>query len=68
MAEFDKDEDQVKGLTKVNDVILLALVSNTYKAKPETRERFNGWLEWVELAEHYGNDPILLRADDVFRS
>ncbi|MBU8913320.1 MAG: PD-(D/E)XK nuclease family protein [Spirochaetales bacterium] len=68
MASFDDDEKQVEKLTEVKSVVLLALVSSKYQAKPETKKRFKGWLEWNELAALYGRDRILQRANDVYKS
>jgi hypothetical protein len=74
MNEFAKDRERVGGLTgiPVDGIHLVALVSSRYKPHKDTREVFNDkLLRWKDLAEHYGNaaqpDPILKRADDVFR-
>ena len=68
MTLFDRDKESVKWLTKVNAVTLLALSSSKYRPKPDTVNRFDGWLHWDDLARHYQNDTVLQRANEVYRA
>ena len=68
MTLFDQDKIRVKRLTNVNAVSLLALSSNKYRPRPDTVDRFDGWLYWDDLAQHYQNDAVLQRANEVYRA
>jgi hypothetical protein len=64
---FEKDKMQLVELTGVNTVLLSGLASSGYDVPPDVLKYFNGpMLTWRELAELYGNDAILDRADEVY--
>lgn len=67
MAEFEADAEQVKRLTGARTVRLAGLVSSLYRPRATTRTRFDGpFLTWSELAEFYGGNAVLARADAIY--
>ena len=64
---FARDAAEVKCLTAVDTVLLMGLCSSKYTPEEALTSVFTGpIITWKELAERYGNDEILLRADDVY--
>lgn len=65
---FEKDVDEVKKLTGVENIKLMGLCSSKYNVEREIASIFTGpILHWKELAERYSNDEILLRADCSYK-
>ncbi len=64
---FARDVDEVKRLTRVDTAQLMGLCSSKYTPEEALTTVFTGpIITWKEMAERYGNDEILLRADDVY--
>jgi len=67
IESFARDIIEVAKLTKVDNVKLVGLCSSKYEVEPEFESIFTGpILRWKYLAEKYGNDDILFRADDIY--
>lgn len=67
LSNFEKDIEQVKIETGVQDVFLFGLKSSKYDVPNEYLSVFNGpILDWSDLSVLYNNDPILQRANDIF--
>ncbi|MDP2345547.1 MAG: hypothetical protein Q8O67_31680 [Deltaproteobacteria bacterium] len=68
VASFVADRDQVMKETGVARVLLVGLCSSRYKVPATLRASFDGpILTWAALAARYNDDPILARADFVFK-
>ena len=66
-AVFAKDTDEVMRLTGVDTVRLMGLCSSKYTPDDAISAVFNGpIITWREMATRYGDDEVLLRADDVY--
>lgn len=66
-ASFVRDIVEVASLTQVENVQLVGLCSSKYDVEPNLASAFTGpILRWRDLASRYGDDDILLRADDVY--
>ncbi len=67
LEEFKQDGEQVRLQVPNCRVRLAALASSKYKATEEVQAYFDGpYLTWAELAALYGDDPKLLRADELY--
>lgn len=67
LESFTLDCARVQDVTNVRDVWIYGLASSEYEAPPKITEVFDGpLLTWRGLAEIYGNDKILTRADEVY--
>jgi hypothetical protein len=67
LRSFALDRDQVVKETGVLRVLLLALASSRYTMPANVQAFFDhGVLTWKELAEHFGDDALLLRANAVY--
>lgn len=68
-VSFGRDIEEVQRLTGVKNVHLIGLCSSKYAIEPELAETFRGKvIRWKDLAERYGNDEILHRADNVYEN
>jgi hypothetical protein len=66
-ASFMRDISAVGKQAEVRAVRLMGLCSSKYDVEDEIKRSFTGLiLTWKELAHRYGNDEVLLRADDIF--
>jgi hypothetical protein len=64
---FARDINEVKRLTGVDNVRLMGLCSSKYKPEADLVSVFTGpIITWKEMAVRYGDNEILLRADDVY--
>jgi hypothetical protein len=69
LRAFARDADEVLRLTGVRKVRLAALVSSAYQAPRSVADCFDGpHLQWRDLAQFYGNNEKLLRADKLFEA
>ncbi len=69
LSDFRKDRDQIKEATGVQQVLMLGLCSSKYRPSEIVKTYFDAEImRWNELAHHFGSDPNLQRADDVFGS
>jgi hypothetical protein len=67
LADFAKDRQRLADVTGVARILLASLASCANVPAADIRDQFNGpHLTWREMAELYGNDAILLRADAVY--
>lgn len=66
-ASFVRDIGEVARLTQINNVKLVGLCSSKYVGERGRDAGFTGpILRWRDLAHHYGEDEILLRADEIY--
>lgn len=66
---FARDRALVAAETSVRRVSLLGLCSSRCVVPPSTRGVFDGpVLTWRELAALFGDDPVLLRADEIYQA
>ena len=67
---LDSDRENVRKLTKVEEIFLVGLISSKYWPEPPTRKHFDLIIRWRDLACWYGDDarakPIFSRADVIF--
>lgn len=64
---FSRDAAAVREMTKVENVQLVGLCSSGYEMDDCAKATFGSRvIHWRELAEWYGNDTILQRADAVY--
>jgi len=68
---FENDKEWVKEATEVKSVKLLGLASSRYLTKKKLGELdegslFDALINWKELAEHFDDDEVLLRADSIY--
>jgi hypothetical protein len=66
---FNNDQEWVHEVVNVDKVYLVGLCSSSHKQKldPSSEKIFGGrLLEWSKLAERYGHDTVLQRADDIY--
>ena len=69
MQSFALDVTQVIEETGVLRVVLVALSSSLYTVPSNVQAMFGGrMLTWKELAEYFGGDALLLRADAVYEA
>jgi hypothetical protein len=69
LKSFALDRTQVIEKTSVGRVVLAALSSSLYAVPAQVQAMFDGpKLTWKELAAHFGDDAMLLRADAVYES
>ena len=67
LKSFKSDCKDVKKKTGVGKVWLLGLASSRYKPPPDVSKVFGGpLLTWRDLAEIYGGDQVLERADKLY--
>ena len=67
LERFKSDCKEVKAITGVGKVWLFGLASSRYKLTPSVSEAFGSpLLTWRDLAEIYGDDPVLKRADKLY--
>lgn len=67
LSSFRQDREQIARVTGIASVLLLGLCSSRHEAPAEAQACFDGpLLRWSALAQRFGGDPILQRADDVF--
>jgi hypothetical protein len=66
LADFGRDRELVRRLLGV-EAVLIGIWSSRYQPQPSTEAMFDGALHWRTLAELFGGDALLRRADDVFR-
>lgn len=66
---FQRDLDEIRRQTGVSVVHLMGLCSSRARLPPDVQAVFTGpVLRWADLARRYGGDPVLQRADDVYRA
>lgn len=64
---FAKDIEEVRRLTQVQNVQLIGLCSSRCVLDRDCEAFFHGKvIRWKDLAERYGGDAILARADDIY--
>ena len=64
---FKRDIEEVRRLTKVDNVQLIGLCSSKYKMDESAISTFgNRIIRWIDLADLFDNDEILKRADDIY--
>lgn len=66
VQSFKNDPAEVRRQTGIDTIILLGLASSKCQVPASVREVFQGVATWKELARFYNNDPVLLRADDIY--
>ena len=67
LESFKSDREKVREITRVGKVWLCGLASSRYEPKSFVSKAFDGnLLTWRDLAEIYGDDPVLERADEVY--
>jgi len=67
LMSFRLDEAEIKKATKVDSVVLIGLASSVAPLESHTQICFgNRCVTWKQLAEHYGNDKVLARADTIY--
>lgn len=67
LKEFAKDRVGLLKLDGVNKVALLGLASSEYQPGPNVIECFDGYLTWLQFNELLGPDPVLERANSIYR-
>jgi len=66
-AVFEKDIAEVQKLTGIENVLLVGLCSSKYIVETDLSATFQDRiLRWKDLAERFGGDEILARADEVY--
>jgi hypothetical protein len=67
LLSFDKDKSQIRKEVAVDRVLLTGIASSKYRPPKAVLDHFNGsFLTWHELASHFNNDQILLRANAIY--
>jgi hypothetical protein len=67
LETFRSDRDEVQQLTGVSQVLLLPLASSRCPFPAQLESLFSGrLLHWREMAQLFGDDSELYRADDIF--
>lgn len=64
---FQRDVAEVRGLTNIENVQLVGLCSSKCELDNDARSTFGSRvIRWRDLAERYGNDALLNRADAIY--
>lgn len=66
LEDFGRDRARVRRLLGV-EAIMVGIWSSRYRPLPSTEAVFDGALHWNTLADLFGGDAVLRRADAVFR-
>ena len=67
LKSISADTREINRLTKVSNIKTIAIHSSIYQPRETTKQYFDMSLSWKTLSKFYNSDPILARADAIYR-
>ena len=67
LKSISADTREIQKLTKIRNIKTVAIHSSIYQPRETTKQYFDIRLTWKMLSKIYDNDPILARADVIYK-